>query len=96
MEHFSGRRSTNLIASVRELKAQPGRNILTDGSSRLVAALLAHDLVDELRLLLYSLTLGSGKRLFPEGVNARFTLASATPYPSGVVGLNCKRQSGKQ
>lgn len=82
----------NVIESVRALKAQPGKNILTDGSSQLVHALLAHDLVDELHLLLYPLTLGSGKRVLPEGVHATFSLMSATPYPSGVVGLHYARQ----
>jgi dihydrofolate reductase len=81
----------NVIESVRALKAEPGRSILTDGSSQLVQTLLAHDLVDELHLL-YPLTLGSGKRLLPEGVNTRFTLTSATPYPSGVVALDYARQ----
>ena len=82
----------NVVESVRALKAQPGRNILTDGSSRLVHALLEHDLVDELHLLLYPLTLGSGKRLLPDGVHTTFTLRAATPYPSGVVGLDYVRQ----
>jgi dihydrofolate reductase len=82
----------NVIESVRALKAQPGKNILTDGSSQLVHALLAHDLVDELHLLVYPLTLGSGKRVLPNGVHATFTLRSATPYPTGVVGLHYVRQ----
>jgi dihydrofolate reductase len=82
----------DVIESVRALKAQPGKTIMTDGSSQLVHALLAHDLVDELHLLLYPLTLGSGKRLLPEGVHATFTLTSATPYPTGVVGLHYVRQ----
>jgi hypothetical protein len=38
------------------------------------------------------LTLGGGKRLLPGGVHAAFTLQSATPYPSGVVGLHYARQ----
>lgn len=80
------------IAAVRALKAEPGGTILTDGSSQLVHALLAADLVDELHLLLYPLTLGGGKRLLPDGVYATFTLKSATPYPSGVVGLEYERQ----
>ena len=84
----------NVVESVRALKAQPGKNIATDGSSQLVHALLAHDLVDELHLLLYPLTLGSGKRVLPNGVNATFTLRSATPYPTGVVGLQYVRQRG--
>ena len=82
----------NVIESVRALKAQPGKNILTDGSSQLVHALLAHDLVDELHLLLYPLAVGSGKRLLSEGVHLTFSLKSATPYPSGVVGLHYARQ----
>ncbi len=82
----------NVIESVRALKAEPGKNILTDGSSQLVHALVAHDLVDELHLLVYPLTLGSGKRVLPTGVFATFTLLSATPYPTGVVGLHYSRR----
>jgi dihydrofolate reductase len=82
----------NLIEAVRALKAQPGGNILTDGSSQLVHALLEHDLVDELHLLVYPLTVGTGKRALPNGVHATFGLTSATPYPSGVVGLHYARQ----
>jgi dihydrofolate reductase len=82
----------NVIESVRALKAQSGRNILTDGSSQLVHALLAHGLVDELHLLLYPLTLGNGKRLLPSGVHTIFALRSVTPYRSGVVGLHYARQ----
>ena len=82
----------NVIEAVRALKAQPGKNIATDGSSQLVHALLAQDLVDELHLLLYPLTLGGGKRLLPAGVHATFSLTSVTPYPSGVVGLHYTRQ----
>jgi dihydrofolate reductase len=82
----------NVIDAVRKLKAQPGKNIFTDGSSQLVHALLLHDLVDELHLSLYPLSLGNGKRALPEGLHAKFTLASATPYPTGVVGLQFMRQ----
>ncbi|MEP6619767.1 MAG: dihydrofolate reductase family protein [bacterium] len=83
--------SDNVIESVRALKAQPGKTIMTDGSSQLVHALMANDLVDELHLLLYPITLGSGKRLLPDGVHSTFSLKSATPYPSGVVGLDYVR-----
>jgi dihydrofolate reductase len=82
----------NVIESIRELKAKPGKNILTDGSSQLVHALFEHDLVDELHLLLYPLSVGSGKRVLPNGVHTTFSLKSATPYPSGVVGLHYVRQ----
>jgi dihydrofolate reductase len=84
--------SDNVIESVRALKAQPGKKILMDGSSQLLHALLEHDLVDELHLTLYPLALGSGKRVLPDGVTAKFGLTSATPYPTGVVGLHYTRQ----
>jgi dihydrofolate reductase len=82
----------NVIESVRALKAEPGKNILTDGSSQLVHALFAHDLVDELHLLLYPLALGKGKRVLPAEGLTKFSLKSATPYPTGVVGLHYERQ----
>ena len=82
----------NPMEAVRKLKAEPGKNILTDGSSQLVHALLEHDLVDELHLLVYPLVLGKGKRVLPNGVHSTFRLASATPYPTGVVGLHYTRQ----
>lgn len=82
----------NVIESVRSLKAQPGQDIVTDGSSQLVHALLENDLVDELHLLVYPLVLGTGKRVLPNGLHTTFVLESATPYPSGVVGLHYIRQ----
>lgn len=82
----------NVIKAIKDLKAQPGKNILTDGSSQLVHAMLANDLVDELHLLVYPLVLGSGKRVFPNGVHAGFRLTSAKPYPTGVVGLHYARK----
>ena len=81
----------NVVESIRALKAKPGKNILTDGSSQLVHTLLTHDLVDELHLLVYPLTVGKGKRLFPEGLHSRFAITKTTPYPSGVVGLHYTR-----
>ncbi|HEU4558654.1 MAG TPA: dihydrofolate reductase family protein [Longimicrobium sp.] len=78
----------NVIESVRALKEEPGGNILTDGSSQLVHALIEHGLVDELHLLVYPITLGSGKRVLPNGVHSTFELKSVTPYPTGVVGLH--------
>jgi len=82
----------NVIESVRALKAEPGKNIVLDGSSQLLHALLEHDLVDDLYLTLYPLALGSGKRALPDGVSTTFKLVSATPYPTGVVGLHYARK----
>lgn len=81
----------DVAEAARNLKAQRGGTIITDGSHELVHTLLEHDLVDELHLLLYPLLLGGGKKLFPRGVHAAFRLRSATPYPSGVVGLHYER-----
>jgi dihydrofolate reductase len=85
----------DVIGSVRALKAQPGGSIVTDGSSQLVHALLADDLVDELHLLVFPLTLGSGKRVLPSGLHATFGLRITTPYPTGVVGLHYERSRAK-
>jgi dihydrofolate reductase len=82
----------DVIGAVRALKAGAGKTILTDGSSQLVHALLENDLVDELYLDVYPLVLGRGKRVFPAtGIDRRFALAKATPYPTGVVGLHYTR-----
>lgn len=77
----------DVVASIRALKAGPGKTIMTDGSSQLVHTLLAHDLVDTLYVHLFPISLGGGKRLFPDGVHTRFTLEETTTYPTGVVGL---------
>ena len=81
----------NPMQAIRELKQQPGKNILTDGSSQLVHEMLENDLVDELHLLLYPIVLGGGKRVIPEGMYQTFKLESAKSYPSGVVGLKYAR-----
>jgi dihydrofolate reductase len=82
----------NPVEAVRSLKAQPGKDIMSDGSSQLIPVLLQHDLIDELHLTLYPLTLGGGKRILPQGLNRSFRLLSAKPYPTGVVGLHYARQ----
>jgi dihydrofolate reductase len=82
----------DVVESVRDLKNQPGGNILLDGSSQLLHALIEHDLVDEMHLHLYPLSLGGGKRLLPDGVHTTFILKSAKSYPSGVVGLRYERE----
>lgn len=85
----------DVIGAVRALKAKAGGTILTDGSSQLVHALIENDLVDELYLHVFPLALGRGKRVFPaSGIDRRFALATARPYPTGVVGLHYTRRPG--
>ena len=82
----------NPVEAVRSLKAQPGKDIMIDGSTRLVPVLLEHDLIDQLYLTLYPLTLGGGKRILPPGLHRKFRLLSAKPYPTGVVALHYARE----
>jgi dihydrofolate reductase len=59
----------DVAEEVAKLKQQPGGNILVAGSAQLVQTLMDHDLVDEYRLMIYPVLLGSGKRLFKDGVD---------------------------
>ena len=83
-------RNTTLIrgdvaGEVRKLKQQPGKDILMDGSSVLIQTLMAHDLIDELQLHVYPVSLGGGKTIFPQGNRANFELVESKPLPTGVV-----------
>jgi dihydrofolate reductase len=75
----------HVVEHVRELKAQPGKNIVIDGSSVLVHTLARNDLVDEYSLLVYPLVLGGGKKVFPDGLRAPLRLVETRPFPTGVV-----------
>jgi dihydrofolate reductase len=77
----------NVAEEVARLKQQPGKNLLVYGSAQLVETLMQHDLVDEYRLLVYPVVLGSGKRLFKEGSQAKLQLVSSQMFSTGVVGL---------
>ncbi|MDF2693790.1 MAG: hypothetical protein K0S65_2173 [Labilithrix sp.] len=73
-------------AAIRELKKQEGPTLLTQGSTELIHLLLEHDLVDELRLLIYPLVLGKGKRLFTSAaIPGAFALTKSVVSPSGVI-----------
>jgi len=76
------------IAAVGKLKEQVDGDILVAGSNQLVHALLGADLVDELRLMVFPLVLGSGKRLYAEQPNsAAFHLAESAVIGDGVLTL---------
>jgi dihydrofolate reductase len=80
------------VAAIRELKNSAGPGIQVWGSSELIQLLLEHDLVDELRLKIYPLTLGPGKKLFGAGtIPAAFTLVDSMVTPGGVILANYKR-----
>lgn len=74
------------LADIEELKNSDGRDLQVWGSSKLIQTLLKNDLVDELWLITYPLTLGSGKKLFADGtIPATFTLADSSVTPSGII-----------
>jgi dihydrofolate reductase len=75
----------NMLEEIRALKAQPGKNILIDGSSVLIHTLAQNDLIDEYHLLVYPVVLGGGKKLFADSVPLNLRLVEARPIPSGVV-----------
>lgn len=77
--------SQNVLEEIRNIKAQPGKNIYVDGSSVLVHTLAQHNLVDEYSLLVYPLVLGGGKRLFPDGLRTDLALVETKSFPTGVV-----------
>jgi dihydrofolate reductase len=73
--------------AIRRLKTEIGGNIYVSGSGSLVRAMLADQLVDELHLFVFPLTLGSGRRLFGEDQAIKLALVGADSYESGVVHL---------
>jgi dihydrofolate reductase len=79
-------------AELEKLKAGDGPMLQVYGSSNLLQTLLEHDLVDELWLKTYPVTLGKGKRLWGEGVRpAAWKLTDSVVTPSGVVVANYVR-----
>ncbi len=78
-------RRADLVKSVNELQAQPGGEVNVWGSPSLVRALLEHDLVDEMNLLIEPIILGGGKSIFPaDGIARTFTLVEQKTASTGV------------
>jgi dihydrofolate reductase len=76
----------NVAKGVKKLKEQDGPELQVHGSGVLIQTLLKHDLVDELWLKIFPITLGRGKRLFAEGtIPAGFKLLESGTSPSGVI-----------
>jgi dihydrofolate reductase len=72
--------------AVRKLKAEDGGELQVHGSAGLIQTLLAEDLVDELRLIVFPVTLGEGKRLFGEGAIPRtWKLTSSKATSTGAL-----------
>jgi dihydrofolate reductase len=85
----------NIVAAVRELKRSDGPHLVTQGSSELVHALLATDLVDELRLLVCPVLLGHGKRLFDDRAQASTFRLEASRTTSTAMLVNRYARDGE-
>ncbi len=82
----------DVVEAVKKLKGQQGLPLQVQGSGNFIQTLLKNDLVDELWLRTFPITLGSGKRLFAEGtIPAAFTLEKTKVSPSGVIFAYYKR-----
>ncbi len=75
------------IAAITKLKQEDGPDLVVHGSAMLAQALIEHKLVDQLRLLVYPVVLGEGKRLFGEGTRATLELVEARALDKGVTAL---------
>lgn len=80
------------LADIKKLKNSEGSDLQVWGSGKLTQLLLKHDLVDELWLKFYPVTLGKGKKLFDDGtIPAAFSLIESSVTPSGVIVASYKR-----
>ena len=78
----------NVAEEISRLKEQPGKDISISGSPTLVRSLLEDDLLDELRLMVHPIVVGSGKRLFEEGGDQKaLELLDSETFSTGVVYL---------
>ena len=84
--------SGDVAKEIKKLKAGDGPELQVHGSANFIQTLLANDLVDELWLKIFPVTLGAGKRLFAKGsIPAAFTLVETRFSPGGVIIANFKR-----
>ena len=84
--------NNDVVSEIKKLKEEDGPDIQVHGSGNLNQTLFKNDLVDELWLKIFPITLGKGKRLFGEGtIPAAFTLEDTKISPSGVIFANYKR-----
>jgi dihydrofolate reductase len=83
------------VDDIKKLKSSEGSDIQVHGSNDLAQTLFKHDLVDELWLMTFPITLGTGKRLFGEGtIPAAFTLTDSLVTANGVIFANYQRAGG--
>jgi dihydrofolate reductase len=76
----------DVVQEIKNLKQQSGPELQVSGSSNLIQTLLKHDLIDEFRLKIFPITLGTGKRLFGDGtIPAGLKLVDSKTSTTGVI-----------
>ena len=82
----------DIADKVTKIKQQQGSDLHVWGSGNLLQTLIQHDLVDAFWLMIYPITLGSGKRLFADGtIPAAFKVTESNVTPNGVIVVNFER-----
>ena len=85
----------DVVEEVARLKQQPGDDVLVAGSADLVHTLMENDLVDEYRLMVHPIVVGSGKRLFRDGSGAKtLRLVESKTLGPDVVNLTFEPAAG--
>ncbi|MCC6803454.1 MAG: dihydrofolate reductase [Anaerolineae bacterium] len=79
--------SDNIVEEILRLKQEDGPDIVVHGSGNLIQTLMANNLVDRFRLLVYPVVLGKGQRLFTEATTATLELVESRAFGNGVVAL---------
>ncbi|MCI0609066.1 MAG: dihydrofolate reductase family protein [Anaerolineae bacterium] len=80
--------SGNVIDEIKKLKQQAGKNLLLYGSNTLVKTLMQNDLADQYSLLIYPIVLGTGMKLFQEGIpNMPLKLINSQTFSNGVTAV---------
>lgn len=84
--------SGDIATQIEKIKQQPGRDLHVWGSGKLIQTLLKHNLIDTFWLMIYPITLGSGKRLFADGtIPLAFKVTASTVTAKGVIVVNYER-----
>ena len=87
----------DVAEAVTRLKHEDGKDILVNGSGALVRSLLRDQLLDELRLFVHPVVVGSGIRLFEEGSDpVALSLAESRVYANGVISVAYRPRSGNK
>jgi dihydrofolate reductase len=85
----------NVAEEISELKQQPGKDIVISGSGSLVRSLLEYGLLDELKLMIHPIVVGSGKKLFEDGEKrTALELVDSKTFSTGVVYVTYRPADG--